>query len=87
MMDGIRNHFKGRPGIDELEEDNERQALLTHHASMKAEEAERKAAEKELKKAHGPDWRKILGMQGDNSMQTLRSHMKKEVAAPKIRRL
>lgn len=73
MLDRILGREKD---ISELEDERERAAVKRDIQTLKTEEAERKAIQKDLKNKFGGGWRKLLGLKlkgGRVPIQDLRS--------------
>ena len=61
---------------EEMDEDYERLTVENELLTKEAEKAEKEAAIKELKRQHGPNWMKILGVNKLTDLSTLRSFLK-----------
>ena len=75
FMDKIRGG--DNKSIEELEEDLEKYKLKSEIAGSKAEIAERQAIIRDLKSKYGSGWKRILGLKGIPSLETLRGFVKK----------
>jgi hypothetical protein len=66
--------FKKSP--EKMEESREYMQMETELANQKLELVQRQAAIKELERNYGPAWKKILGVNGPISLESLRGFLK-----------
>ena len=72
---GIMDSFRRKPTVEELEAKVDRSKIEREEVTIEADIEERKAVIAELKQKYGSGWMKILGVNGQSPLSSLRAFL------------